>query len=75
MNLALLYGSVLVILILVAGCSPTPRSTPTGQPQPYPAPIPTPQDAPAEPTFKPDIPPRFILDDGPVLWRPSAGKV
>jgi hypothetical protein len=47
---------LLGVLICLSGCGSTPTSAPDS-PRP-PGQIPTPQDAPAEPTFKPDVPPR-----------------
>jgi hypothetical protein len=55
------YWLLLGILIGLSGCSPTHTSLPESQP-PL-GPIPTPQDAPAEPTFKPDVLPRFRGDE------------
>ena len=58
---------LLGMLICLSGCSPTPLPAPDTQRPP--GPIPTPPDAPAEPTFKPDVPPhvpsRFMQDDRP----------
>jgi len=48
---------LLLMLVCGMGCSTPPRPTPGGQLPP--ASIPTPQDAPAEPTYKPDVPPRY----------------
>jgi hypothetical protein len=67
------YGLLLGILIGLSGCSPTRLSTPDSL-RPL-GPIPTPQDAPAEPTFKPDVLPRFMRDDRPLHPRPRPGMV
>ena len=61
------YWLLLGMLIGLSGCSPTRLPAPD---TPHPTgPIPTPPDAPAEPTFKPDVPPhvppRFMRDDRP----------
>jgi hypothetical protein len=59
---------LLGVLICLSGCGPT-RTPAPDSPRP-PGQIPTPQDAPAEPTFKPDVPPaappRFRHDDRPL---------
>ncbi len=57
------YWLLLGMLICLSGCSPTRLPAPDTQRPP--GPIPTPPDAPAEPTFKPDVPPRFMRDDRP----------
>jgi hypothetical protein len=53
MTKTLKYSAVAVLLILLGGCLTTQRPVPTERPSS--APIPTPPDAPAEPTFKPDV--------------------
>jgi hypothetical protein len=62
------YWLLLGILICLSSCSSTRMPAPD-TPRP-PGPIPTPPDAPAEPTFKPDVPPhpppRFLPDDRPL---------
>jgi hypothetical protein len=58
------YWLLLGVLICLSGCSPTRLPAPDAQRPP--GPIPTPPDAPAEPTFKPDVPPRFMRDDRPL---------
>jgi hypothetical protein len=58
------YWLLLGMLICLSGCSPTRLPAPDTQRPP--GPIPTPPDAPAEPTFKPDVPPRFMRDDRPL---------
>ena len=59
---------LLGMLICLSGCSPARMPAPDTQRSP--GPIPTPPDAPAEPTFKPDVPPRlplrFLHDDRPI---------
>jgi hypothetical protein len=67
------YWLLLGILLCLSGCSTTPMSAPDS-PRP-PGPIPTPQDAPVEPTFTPEVPPRFMYDDLPVHPRPRLRKV
>jgi hypothetical protein len=69
---------LLGMLICLSGCGATPTLPPDGQRPP--GQIPTPQDAPAEPTFKPDVPPqmppRFMRDDRPLpsLARRGTGS-
>jgi hypothetical protein len=50
------YWLLLGMLLWLSGCGSTPMSPPDSQRPP--GQIPTPQDAPAEPTFKPDVPPQ-----------------
>jgi hypothetical protein len=58
------YWLLLGILIGLSGCSPA-RTPAPDSPRP-PGPILTPPDAPAEPTFKPDVPPRLMRDIRPL---------
>jgi hypothetical protein len=62
------YWLLLGMLICLGGCSPTRMPAPDTQRPP--GPIPTPSDAPAEPTFTPDVPPhlpsQFLPDDRPL---------
>jgi hypothetical protein len=68
MRLTRPYWLLLGMLICLSGCGATPPSAPDS-PRP-PGQIPTPQGAPAEPTFKPDVPPqvppRFMRNDRPL---------
>ena len=68
---------LLGMLLWVSGYASTPTSAPDS-PRP-PGQIPTSQDAPAEPTFKPDVPPqvppRFTRDDRPLPSRARTGTV
>jgi hypothetical protein len=64
-----LHLPMILFLILIVGCTASHTPAPSDD-LPRSTPIPTPQDAPAEPTFKPDVPPRFIRDDRPL--QPSA---
>jgi predicted small lipoprotein YifL len=58
---------IIMLLICLSGCGPTRLPPPDSQRPP--GDIPTPQDAPAEPTFKPDVPPRFMHDERPLQPR------
>ena len=76
---------LLGLLLWLSGCGPA-RVPASDAPRP-PGSIPTPPDAPAEPTFKLDVPPRFIRHDPPIqptkarkplaraVWAAPPGRV
>ena len=67
------YWLLLGILLGLSGCNPARAPVPDS-PRPL-GPIPTPPDAPAEPTFEPDVPPRLIRDIRPLSPQPRQGTV